>query len=60
MKKQIIKIVENHGYECPVICSPEELEGGQSIMQSCSHAIPPTLLPSFLDSREADQLHNLF
>ena len=26
MKKQIIKIVENQGYECPVICSPEELE----------------------------------
>jgi hypothetical protein len=25
MKKQIIKIVENQGYECPVICSPEEL-----------------------------------
>jgi hypothetical protein len=26
MKKQIIKIVENQGYECPVICSPDELE----------------------------------
>jgi predicted nucleic acid-binding protein len=26
MKKQIVKIVENQGYECPVICSPEELE----------------------------------
>jgi hypothetical protein len=26
MKKQITKIVENYGYECPVICSPEELE----------------------------------
>ncbi len=26
MKNQIIKIVRRHGYECPVICSPEELE----------------------------------
>ncbi len=26
MKKHIIKIVENYGYECPVLCSPEELE----------------------------------
>ncbi len=26
MKKQITKIVENYGYECPVLCSPEELE----------------------------------
>ena len=25
MKRQIIKIVENRGYECPVICSPDEL-----------------------------------
>jgi predicted nucleic acid-binding protein len=25
MKKQFAKIVEKHGYECPVICSPEEL-----------------------------------
>lgn len=25
MKKQIIKIVEYGGYECPVLCSPEEL-----------------------------------
>jgi len=26
IKKRIIKIVEKQGYECPVICSPEELE----------------------------------
>lgn len=26
MKNQISKIVEKQGYECPVICSPEELE----------------------------------
>ena len=26
IKKQIIKIVEKQGYECPEICSPEELE----------------------------------
>jgi hypothetical protein len=26
MKKQIIKIVEHQGYECPIICSQEELE----------------------------------
>ncbi len=25
MKKQIIKIVEKQGYECPEICSPEEM-----------------------------------
>ena len=25
MKNQIIRIVEKQGYECPVICSPEEL-----------------------------------
>lgn len=30
MKKQIIRIIETHGYECPVICSPEELEEGWS------------------------------
>ncbi len=28
MKKQIARVVENHGYECPVLCSPEELEAG--------------------------------
>jgi predicted nucleic acid-binding protein len=27
MKKGIAKIAEDNGYECPVICSPEELEG---------------------------------
>jgi predicted nucleic acid-binding protein len=27
IKKGIIKIAENQGYECPVICSPEELIG---------------------------------
>ena len=27
MKKEITKIVEKQGYEAPVICSPEELEG---------------------------------
>jgi hypothetical protein len=27
MKKEIIRIAEENGYECPVICSPEELEG---------------------------------
>jgi predicted nucleic acid-binding protein len=27
MKKEIAKIAEENGYECPVICSPEELEG---------------------------------
>ena len=26
IKKRIIKIVENQGYESPVLCSPEELE----------------------------------
>jgi hypothetical protein len=30
MKKEVTKIVENHGYECPIICSPEELVGGSS------------------------------
>lgn len=27
MKKGIAKVAEENGYECPVICSPEELEG---------------------------------
>ena len=27
MKSKIISIVENHGYQCPIICSPEELLG---------------------------------
>lgn len=27
MKKGIGKVAEQNGYECPVICSPEELEG---------------------------------
>jgi len=27
MKKGIARIAEENGYECPVICSPEELEG---------------------------------
>lgn len=27
MKKEIAKVAEENGYECPVICSPEELEG---------------------------------
>ena len=27
MKRAIVKIVEENGYECPVICSPDELEG---------------------------------
>lgn len=27
MKKGIGKVAEENGYECPVICSPEELEG---------------------------------
>ncbi len=27
MKKEINGIAEENGYECPVICSPEELEG---------------------------------
>jgi predicted nucleic acid-binding protein len=25
MKKQITRIVESNGYECPILCSPEEL-----------------------------------
>ncbi|MGR3302684.1 MAG: type II toxin-antitoxin system VapC family toxin [Candidatus Scalindua sp.] len=27
MKSEIIKVTERHGYECPVICSPDELLG---------------------------------
>ncbi len=27
MLKGITKVAEENGYECPVICSPEELEG---------------------------------
>jgi hypothetical protein len=27
IKKEINSIAEENGYECPVICSPEELEG---------------------------------
>ncbi len=27
MKAKIITVIENHGYQCPVICSPEELLG---------------------------------
>ena len=27
MKKKITKISEKNGYECPMICSPEEIEG---------------------------------
>jgi hypothetical protein len=27
MKKEITKISEKNGYECPMICSPEEIEG---------------------------------
>ncbi|MCP4136664.1 MAG: type II toxin-antitoxin system VapC family toxin [bacterium] len=27
IKSGVIKIVQNIGYECPVLCSPEELEG---------------------------------
>lgn len=27
MKKEITKIIETHGYDAPIICSPEELEG---------------------------------
>jgi len=27
MKKEITKISEKNGYECPIICSPEEIEG---------------------------------
>jgi len=27
MKSKIISIVEKHGYQCPIICSPEELLG---------------------------------
>ena len=28
MKSEIIKVTERQGYECPVICSPDELLGG--------------------------------
>jgi hypothetical protein len=28
MKSEIIRIIEEYGYECPIICSPEELMGG--------------------------------
>jgi hypothetical protein len=27
IRKGIAKIAEEHDYECPIICSPEELEG---------------------------------
>jgi hypothetical protein len=27
MKKAIIRVIEDQGYECPVICSPDELIG---------------------------------
>jgi len=27
MKSKIIKVTERHGYECPIICSPDELLG---------------------------------
>jgi len=27
MKKEIIRVIEDHGYQCPVICSPDELTG---------------------------------
>ncbi len=27
IKSEIIKVTEQHGYECPVICSPDELLG---------------------------------
>jgi predicted nucleic acid-binding protein len=27
MKSKVISIVEKHGYQCPIICSPEELLG---------------------------------
>jgi len=27
MKSKIISIIEEHGYQCPIICSPEELLG---------------------------------
>jgi len=27
MKSKIISVVEKHGYQCPIICSPEELLG---------------------------------
>ena len=27
MKREIMKISEKNGYECPMICSPEEIEG---------------------------------
>jgi len=27
MKKEIIRVAEENGYECPIICSPEELQG---------------------------------
>ena len=27
MKTKILKVTESHGYECPVICSPDELLG---------------------------------
>lgn len=30
IKKGIIRVAENHGYECPVICSPDELLGEPS------------------------------
>ena len=30
IKKGIISVAENHGYECPVICSPDELLGEPS------------------------------
>ena len=29
MKREITKICEGKGYECPIICSPEELVGGE-------------------------------
>jgi len=30
MKREITKICEGRGYECPIICSPEELVGEES------------------------------
>ncbi len=30
IKRDIARVAEENGYECPVICSPEELEGEES------------------------------
>ena len=30
LKRSVARVVEAHGFRCPVICSPDELTGGET------------------------------